>query len=666
MKCRTFIIFIFAVSLLLSSVAYAIPPEFGEFLESTADAILKFFSELSRRLTFLGMIWGKIDVMKDEIYDNLHVYLLEEIPLRDPMIIDIGGYFVKVLEPFYIAAIVLTGIYLMFFSGSPRGRSRAKSMMLRLLVGMVIISLSLHIMQLLLDVSQVLTRGILSQGPLDIGITYKNAIDYLNYRTVDFIWIDIAISIPFLIFTFILTLGIFAILVARYILLIFLIIFFPFAIFLSLFYLTKNIGKIIIKQLLFWIFLPVGYALALVIIAVGSQILTTLIPEISDLVNISGALLLIISPLIIFGLMNWFGAFAVISVIFIESLAPMIVFFEKPEIEPEKKEEEKPEEEPRAAVGVRGYERVVEKGELSREEIGSTLKKMANIRGEISLEEIQKNERLHNSLIRVAGEKRMSVEEFVNIQYGFKITSKKGVRAGVPYIKPGVTKRVKPREEKIPSHAPIRPIRATLKDTLRGMANIKGEIPIEKIQRNENLYELLVKAARERKTSIEKYVGDEYGFRVVSEEKAKPYMMDEIRSRAPSEVPRKRRKGIVTATLPQKPIPPSLTVNVQPGETRSVEIALRNDEDHSFSRVIVYDEELLTAGIFINYKENRFRLERGEEKIIKMVITTKEDIERRLYKGIIVFNTEEGSRSIIDVRIDTRERKEEEFGRDND
>jgi len=344
----------------------------------------------------------------------------------------------------------------------------------------------------------------------------------------------------------------------------------------------------------------------------------------------------------------------------------MIVFFEKPEIEPEKKEEEeKPEEEPRAAVGVRGYERVVEKEELPREEINPTLRKMANIRGEISLEEIQKNERLHNSLIRVAGEKGMSVEEFVNIQYGFKIISKKGVRAGVPYIKPEVTKRVKPREEKIPSHAPIRPIRATLKDTLRGMANIKGEIPIEKIQRNENLYELLVKAARERKTSIEKYVGDEYGFRVVSGEKAKPYMMDEIRPRAPSEVPRKRRRGIVTATLPQKPVPPSLTVNVQPGETRSVEIALRNEGDHSFSRVIVYDEELLKAGIFINYKENRFRLERGEEKIIKMVITTKEDIERRLYRGIIVFNTEEGLRSIIDVRIDTRERKEEEFGSDN-
>jgi len=122
-------------------------------------------------------------------------------------------------------------------------------------------------------------------------------------------WTNIILGIPFMVLSILMTAGIFIILAARYLFLIFLIVLFPIAIFLTLFPLTKTIGNIVIRQLIFWTFIPAAYALILVTIGVSSQNLTGMILEISDIISLTGTVILIISPLILFGVMDWIGVF---------------------------------------------------------------------------------------------------------------------------------------------------------------------------------------------------------------------------------------------------------------------------------------------------------------------------------------------------------------------
>jgi len=112
---------------------------------STADAINKFLSELADRLVFMGMMWTKISNIKYEIYNNLPYFLLNDPRPESPDISSVSRYFISFLEPLYVMAILLTGIYLLFFSGTPQGRVRAKSMLISLIMGMVVISVSTYL-----------------------------------------------------------------------------------------------------------------------------------------------------------------------------------------------------------------------------------------------------------------------------------------------------------------------------------------------------------------------------------------------------------------------------------------------------------------------------------------------------------------------------------------
>jgi hypothetical protein len=347
-------IFLVTAMLLLSSAAYAVPDIYREFLSSTADAIGKFLSDLAGRLVFMGMVWTKISNIKYEIYNNLPYFLLNDPQPGDPMITGISRYFISILEPLYVMAILLTGIYLLFFSGTPQGRVRAKAMLISLIVGMVVISVSTYLIQLLFNTSNTLTKNILGQGPLDIGFTYRRAVDYLNYRAIDFMWTNIVLGMPFMLLSFLVTAGIFIMLAARYFFLIFLIIFFPIAIFLTLFPLTKTIGNILLRQLIFWTFLPSAYALMLVTIGVSSQNLTGVILEVSDIISLTGTLILIASPLVIFGIMDWIGMFVTYSLQFVRLTGPVTFAGQNAqESETTRPGEKRKTKETRSALGMR-------------------------------------------------------------------------------------------------------------------------------------------------------------------------------------------------------------------------------------------------------------------------------------------------------------------------
>jgi hypothetical protein len=106
-------------------------------------------------------------------------------------------FFLEIIQPLYILSISVTAFYLIFISGSPGGRSKAKTFMKDLIVGMIIISMSPLLLQGLVNLSADISGAILSQTDTTIvtrnlEITFGNAPD----RSVQDFGIENVLSVP--------------------------------------------------------------------------------------------------------------------------------------------------------------------------------------------------------------------------------------------------------------------------------------------------------------------------------------------------------------------------------------------------------------------------------------------------------------------------------------
>jgi hypothetical protein len=81
-----------------------------------------------------------------------------------------GGlnFFLSFIQPLYLLTITVTAFYLIFVSGSPSGRAKAKSLMKSLVVGMIVISLSPVLLSALLNFSAITTRAIMGQADVTV------------------------------------------------------------------------------------------------------------------------------------------------------------------------------------------------------------------------------------------------------------------------------------------------------------------------------------------------------------------------------------------------------------------------------------------------------------------------------------------------------------------
>lgn len=337
---RKLLIFGILSLLLLMSVksVAAIPPLIAIGVALAVSAGVEITSTLIDRylrynVTSTGPLPQWLVNLRDACYDNLHDLLLMNPDICHPLIADLKHYFITLLEPLCVTAILFIALYLIFLSGSPGGRARAKSWFVRLVLGMVLITLSQPILLLLLGLSHGLTSGILALGPVDMIGIHKASIDYMKDKLMIFGRDEPSLGIPFLMFGFLLSIGVVMTLFIRHFVLLLLAILFPVAIFFYLFKPLRPIGTMLLKQVFFWVFLPVGYAIALVVIAIGEQGIIAIIPELADIVHLSGTLLLIISPLVMLGIMNWIALFAISSSLLLEPLTPLIGFLERLEIE---------------------------------------------------------------------------------------------------------------------------------------------------------------------------------------------------------------------------------------------------------------------------------------------------------------------------------------------
>ncbi len=319
---------------------------FGKFF---LGGFMKEFRLVTGRYitAWLGIKLPILDQMQI-MCNDIDVLILLKPDLTEPVIINMVELFIHFIEPFYLLAIVLTAFYLLFVSGSPLGRARAKSTLLRLILSIGVIILTVPIFQLFLDLTQLISA--LALNLVDINIAKKFMCDEcMNALTFEFVvittiafWSGLFIALFQTVFYF----GAFLVLVLRYYMIILLAVMFPFTVFFNSFHLTRRLGAEMMYQSGWWI--AMQFLEALVIIGITLAVMHIPAELMSDEsfrigMGLASFLLVAIAPLFAMGLMDWIAmmiiAFSALEVPFISATADMA---EEAELEDYKKEKVTP------------------------------------------------------------------------------------------------------------------------------------------------------------------------------------------------------------------------------------------------------------------------------------------------------------------------------------
>ncbi|ODS42925.1 MAG: hypothetical protein MSIBF_06600 [Candidatus Altiarchaeales archaeon IMC4] len=294
-----------------------------------------------------GAINDIIKSLKQAYMDYFATLLKLEPEPQNPMVLGLMHTFIAILVPFYTAALLLTGAYFIFHSASPSGRARAKSMLLRLIASMILITLSVPIFMMLVDLEHFAKDVVLM---FTIGGSSTDLQDYANNLMEPTVgWFNIqmdqimnwepAVSIPFFLMIFTFLVGPMVILAFRYMALIFLAAIFPVTIFLYSFEPTRKLGRGIFKVTVMWIFVSFVEAVVLVVYGIGMQSVgafgATNLNLIQVAIAAAGALMLIVAPMILLGIMNWVAGIGMPVAFFAEPLAAMVAALESIEVENE-------------------------------------------------------------------------------------------------------------------------------------------------------------------------------------------------------------------------------------------------------------------------------------------------------------------------------------------
>ncbi len=191
----------------------------------------------------------------------------------------------KILFPVYSLLIVSIGFYLLLCSSSPEGRVRAKSLLGKLIITLVVISLSPKLIWLILSISRDLTDSIFTLTSLElIGNILDGGIWGMLILATWSMIPDVELGIIPYILVYVFAWLPYMIISLRSIILTALMILFPLGILLYSIPGLKSIGKTILEQFLVWTFIQAFMALALVSVAKAFSV-TTLVsnPEITCL-----------------------------------------------------------------------------------------------------------------------------------------------------------------------------------------------------------------------------------------------------------------------------------------------------------------------------------------------------------------------------------------------
>lgn len=230
----------------------------------------------------------------------------------EPQTQKVAGFFIYLLEPLYVTAILAIGIYLLFVSGSPGARTQAKKHLLILLVAMALVSVSLPAASIILDLSKAATLQILSIAPVDTQAPFNHASNYLleigTHITTHEMESGYTAGVeragtPILFGSYALLETILLALNLRYYIVAVLIMMLPATITLYAFLPTRGIGRLLAENTLLWITSQAAIALVLIVVAVGveltNNITTYSVPSgLRFIYELAGLVILAITPLI--------------------------------------------------------------------------------------------------------------------------------------------------------------------------------------------------------------------------------------------------------------------------------------------------------------------------------------------------------------------------------
>ncbi|MBD3388244.1 MAG: hypothetical protein GF416_04120 [Candidatus Altiarchaeales archaeon] len=245
----------------------------------------------------------------------------------------------RIMAPFYVIAMLFTGLFFVIKAGSPRGRARARSMLLRLLFGMVVVALAPLIYQAMIELSEMIVRMFLEghepevnfgvfKMPLQLspfGDVRKKA-DKIALGLTKSRSVSVTLSCIFAYLSALIILFGAIIVWVRNMLVFFYGVFFPMILFLYSFEITKPYGRKWFNASLKWVFAPALQALILaftvtlsdsmdgLVMTGGTLTIQKIISDsLAGMIVVAGICFFVLAPFVTGMLMSWLGN-AVIAV----------------------------------------------------------------------------------------------------------------------------------------------------------------------------------------------------------------------------------------------------------------------------------------------------------------------------------------------------------------
>ncbi len=148
--------------------------DFSEFMtaENAEHARLILY------LLVLGMYTWNVT---SDILLNLQNYVLLNPSPLEPSVLNVMNFFIFNLQIAYILAITATAFYIIFASTHPKKRARAKGMLGRLIIGMLLVSISPYLINIFFNFSSGLTATILAQTDSSVAATVYTDLLWKTY-----------------------------------------------------------------------------------------------------------------------------------------------------------------------------------------------------------------------------------------------------------------------------------------------------------------------------------------------------------------------------------------------------------------------------------------------------------------------------------------------------
>lgn len=293
------IILLLFVNLSVLQVSAA-KPKASDFLKPLADEAIK----MGWKAGIIAMATNMKNFF-DSLYDNLILLILANPPIA--AVKGFMGFFINLVQPFYILAIILLGFHLIFVSSSPEERAEIKMLFGWFLASLILVSLSPFILLLLMEISRMLATLILGIADPSLGVrAVKGGTDVLfeTFWKLNLVHMTGGTELGVLDFGLLKLL--YFMMILRYMMVGFWGILFPVTVFLYSIKPFRDMGKSMFAQTIMWIFMQVAWAIGLIAIAVSFASIQEIYPQFPLMyIYLASFFLFFASPMIILGIMDW-------------------------------------------------------------------------------------------------------------------------------------------------------------------------------------------------------------------------------------------------------------------------------------------------------------------------------------------------------------------------